>query len=107
LCDDADESLHFDLLCPHVVIADPRLTIRRSHACRENADSGRLPGAVWTKQPKISPPCTSSDKTIQRHDLARRLVLPLATETKPTTAPSGGGEVKTLRSSCVRIPAGI
>src|ERR1700741_2186244 len=70
LAHDADESLHVDLLGPHVEIADPCLAICRFHARGENADSGRLPGAVWTKQP---------------NDLTRRLFFTLPSWNKPAT----------------------
>src|SRR5215213_5667416 len=52
LCNDADESFDFHLLRPHVVVANPRLTVSRSHACGKNAHCRRLAGAVWTKKPK-------------------------------------------------------
>src|ERR1044072_5468244 len=78
LPNDTDESLHVDLLPPHVVIADPRLAIRRSHTCGEDADSRRLPGAVWSKQTKDLAALHVERQTIERNDLARRLVLALA-----------------------------
>jgi hypothetical protein len=34
LAHDADQPLHFHLLRPHVVVADPCLPACRSHACR-------------------------------------------------------------------------
>ena len=79
----ADESFHVDLLPPHVVIADPCLAICRSHACREDADSRRLPGAVWSKQPKDLAALHVERQTIERNDLARGLVLALAYWPKP------------------------
>src|SRR6185503_8524002 len=74
LPDDADESLHIDLLCPHIVITDPRLAICRSHTCREYADSRRLPGAIWSKQTKDLTALYVERQTIERNDLARGLI---------------------------------
>src|ERR1051326_1354136 len=84
LCNDADQSLHLDLLSPHVEVADPCLTVCRAHACGKYADSRRLAGAVWTKQPEDLAACDVERKAVQRHDLARRLLI-LATWAKPAT----------------------
>jgi hypothetical protein len=50
LRDYADQPLHFDLLRPHVVVADPRLAAPGPNASSENTDCSRFTGAVWTKQ---------------------------------------------------------
>src|ERR1051325_5289611 len=76
LRDDADESLHFHLLCPHVVVADPRLAIRRPHACRKDADCSGLTCAIWTKQPEDLSAAHVKRQSIQRNNLACRLFIP-------------------------------
>src|SRR5215213_1942519 len=83
LRDDANESLHFYLLCPNVVVADPRLAARWPHASCKNPDCRRLAGAVWTKQAKDFPAAHVERQSIQRDDLSRRLVL-FTTWAKPT-----------------------
>src|SRR6185295_6695871 len=75
---------HVDLLCPNVVITDPRLAICRSHTCGEDADSRRLSGAIWSQQTKDLAALHVERQTIERNDLARRLVLTLAYWPKPT-----------------------
>src|SRR5690349_3389902 len=81
---DADEALHFHLLRPHVVIANPCLPISRPYARCKNPDCGRLPGAVWTKQSEDLSGVYVERQPIQRHDLARRLVF-LTTHRKSST----------------------
>src|SRR6478672_12662614 len=73
LAHDADQSFHFDLLSPHGVIADPRLAACRSDACGQDADRGRLAGAVWTKQSEDLAGIDVERKAIECDDFARRL----------------------------------
>src|SRR5215212_88067 len=81
---DAYQSLHLDLLCPYIVVANPRLTIRRPHACCQDAERGGLPGAIWTKQPEDLSAADVQRQSVQRNNLARRLVT-LTTKAKPAT----------------------
>src|ERR1041385_8008404 len=90
LADDADQSLHFYLLRPHVVVADPHLTTCRAHACGKNADSRRLTCAVWPKQSEDLSAIDVERQSIQGDDLACRLVLVLAAPTKVAKPTTGG-----------------
>src|SRR5829696_5908754 len=99
LRDDADQSLHFNLLRPHVVIANPRLPIRRSHSRSQDAHGGRLPGAIWTKQPKDLSGSDIERQPIQRHDLTRWLALILTTRDKATTR----GERRCRRKDLAKV----
>src|SRR5512132_3213784 len=81
---DADQSLHLDRLCPDLIIADRRLTRRRPHAGCKDADGCRFAGAVWTKQPEDLAASHVERQSIERNDLARRL-LTFAAEGKPAT----------------------
>src|SRR5262245_32103354 len=84
LPDDADQALHFDLLCPHVVITDPHLTTGWPHARGQNSDRRRLARAVWTKQSEDLSATNIERQSIQRYNLARGLVLVFAAWNKPT-----------------------
>src|SRR3569832_1536064 len=85
LADDADQSFHFHLLRPHVVVADPYLATCRSYACGKNADSRRLTCAVWTKQSEDLSAIDVERQSIERDDLACGLVLVLTARAKSTT----------------------
>src|SRR5262245_42217111 len=84
LPDYADQALHFDLLCPHVVIADPHLTTGRSHARSQNSDRRRLARAVWTKQSEDLSAANIERQSIERDNFARGLALAFAAWNKPT-----------------------
>jgi hypothetical protein len=74
----SDQPLDHDLLGPHIMLANPRLAARGTHARGENSHRGRLAGAVWSQQSEDFAGRNSKREAVESNDLRFGLFVLLA-----------------------------